>query len=225
MRPSPQRHPLAVLRTLIGFTQKEMAQILECSTATVQAVELGKLRLSERLAQQTVLVTGVSLDWLLAGDVEKPPLHRDERPYVRADFDNAQAVLQRPFDDVTDPDFASDFIGRCAGTIASAMLAAIQSNRYGLFRYKTRQALDALARQFGNWPALEQDLNTCIDYAVSENPPNFEFLFYRIHKEMMKLFKAKSREASSGRDRAGKSSRIRAGTKTTKPSPPAASAP
>ena len=63
MRPSPQRHPLAVLRTLIGFTQKELAQILECSTPTVQAVELGKLKLSLDLAQRVYFQTGVSTEW------------------------------------------------------------------------------------------------------------------------------------------------------------------
>ena len=50
MRLSPQRHTLAVLRTVIGITQKEMAEILECSTATVQAIELGKLKMSMKLA-------------------------------------------------------------------------------------------------------------------------------------------------------------------------------
>lgn len=50
MRISPQRHTLAVLRTVIGITQKEMAGILECSVPTVQAIELGKLKMSLKLA-------------------------------------------------------------------------------------------------------------------------------------------------------------------------------
>ena len=59
MRPSPQRHTLAVLRTLIGLTQKEMAQLLDCSTPTIQAIELGKLKLSLDLAQRVQFQTGV----------------------------------------------------------------------------------------------------------------------------------------------------------------------
>ncbi|MHB8522921.1 MAG: helix-turn-helix domain-containing protein [Limisphaerales bacterium] len=96
MRPSPQRHTLAVLRTLIGFTQKEMAAILECSTATVQAVELGKLKLSMDLAQRVHFQTGVSTEWLLAADVSQPPVSSQGKPYTQALFEEMQAELVSP---------------------------------------------------------------------------------------------------------------------------------
>ena len=50
MRLSKQSHTLAVLRILVGLTQKEMAAVLHCSAPTIQAVELNKLKLSEKLA-------------------------------------------------------------------------------------------------------------------------------------------------------------------------------
>ena len=96
MRPSPQRHTLAVLRTLIGFTQKEMAQILECSVPTVQAVELGKLKLSIDLAQRVHFQTGASTEWLLADDVSKPPESGMGKPYTKAFFEEFQAALLSP---------------------------------------------------------------------------------------------------------------------------------
>ena len=96
MRPSPQRHTLAVLRTLIGFTQKQMAQILECSVPTVQAVELGKLKLSVDLAQRVHFQTGVSIEWLLAGDVSQTPVTHDGEPYTKALFEELQAALLAP---------------------------------------------------------------------------------------------------------------------------------
>jgi transcriptional regulator with XRE-family HTH domain len=96
MRPSPQRHTLAILRTLIGFTQKEMAQILECSVPTVQAVELGKLKLSLDLAQRINFQTGVSTEWLLADDISQPPVSSQGKPYVKALFEERQTTLLSP---------------------------------------------------------------------------------------------------------------------------------
>ena len=46
---------------------------MEKSTATIQAIELGKLKLSEELAIKISLETGVSAKWLLAGDVGAKP--------------------------------------------------------------------------------------------------------------------------------------------------------
>jgi len=50
---------------LLGLGQKEMASLLNCSRPTIQAIELGKLKMSERLAQEAAQATGVSLMWLL----------------------------------------------------------------------------------------------------------------------------------------------------------------
>ncbi len=74
MRISPLRHTLAVLRTSIGLRQQQMADLVGCSKATIQAVELNKLKLSESLAELISAATGVSLDWLLKGDTKTPPL-------------------------------------------------------------------------------------------------------------------------------------------------------
>lgn len=98
MRTSPQRHTLAVLRTVIGITQKEMAGILECSTPTVQAIELGKLKLSMDLAQRVNFQTGVSTEWLLADDVTQPPASTQGKPYTKALFEERQAALLSPKD-------------------------------------------------------------------------------------------------------------------------------
>ena len=56
MRISPQRHTLAVLRTVIGITQKEMAEILACPVSTIKsrlytALELLKAELAPAKAR------------------------------------------------------------------------------------------------------------------------------------------------------------------------------
>ena len=73
MRPSPLRHTLAVLRKTIGFTQKEMADLMGRSARTVQAIELGQLRLTQELALKLEHETGVEVAWLLADQPDVPP--------------------------------------------------------------------------------------------------------------------------------------------------------
>lgn len=102
MRPSPQRHTLAVLRTFLGLTQKEMAEIAECSRPTIQAVELGKLKLSFNLAQRIHFKTGVLLEWLLANNVDCPLMADDLEPYTRDVFEERQAALLAPAHTGTD---------------------------------------------------------------------------------------------------------------------------
>jgi len=87
---------------LIGFTQKEMARILECSVPTVQAVELGKLKLSLGLAERIHFQTGVCLEWLLADNVSQPPVSGRGEPYTKAHFEKMQAALLSPKETGTD---------------------------------------------------------------------------------------------------------------------------
>lgn len=72
MMPSPMRHPLAVLRQILGMNQAQLGQLCGHSGRTIQAVELGKLALSEKLAYRIAEATGVSVGWLLNGDPTAP---------------------------------------------------------------------------------------------------------------------------------------------------------
>lgn len=68
MRRSPLSHPLAVLRTTIGLTQKELGILVQRAARTIQSIELGKLPLTEELALKIAHETGVDVAWLLAGN-------------------------------------------------------------------------------------------------------------------------------------------------------------
>jgi DNA-binding XRE family transcriptional regulator len=96
MRRSPQRHTLAILRTLIGLTQKEMAHLINRKRPTIQAIELGKLELSLNLAQQINIQTGVSTEWLLTNDITRPPIAQDGAPFTKPTFESIQANLRAP---------------------------------------------------------------------------------------------------------------------------------
>ena len=95
MRPSPLRHKLAVLRTTLGLTQKEMAALIGCSTPTIQAIELGKLKLSEGLAEKIAFQTGVGLFWLLEDGQSPTPVDTILDPINRDTFEKTQAELRR----------------------------------------------------------------------------------------------------------------------------------
>jgi transcriptional regulator with XRE-family HTH domain len=73
MKPSPLRHPLAILRTMIGLNQTEMADLCGCSSQSIQSVELLRMRLSGKLATKISKATGISLEWLMDGNCEAPP--------------------------------------------------------------------------------------------------------------------------------------------------------
>ena len=148
MRLSPQRHTLAVLRTIIGITQKEMAEILECSTATVQAVELGKLKLSLKLAGNLFNQTSVNLDWLLDDDVTKPPIDYQGSPYTREIFESTQAALFAPPEDSSDVRralfYARACFRNCVEQLAILFTHAYRENRVQMCDYKISDALDEL---------------------------------------------------------------------------------
>lgn len=78
MKSKIERHVLAILRQILGsdgrsMGQKELAELAGCSLATIQSVELGRLKLSQRLAEKIATVCGVSPDWLLQDDPSAPP--------------------------------------------------------------------------------------------------------------------------------------------------------
>lgn len=159
MRPSPQRHILAVLRTFLGLTQKEMADLAKCSRPTIQAIELGKLKLGKDLAMRISTATACSLETLLDGDPSRPLLSVFKKPYEVADFKVAQSVLKTP------PAAKSEwYLGAyyvMAATLADVFLAAFMRGDRHLFLYQAGKALESLAKEFGAAncavPALEDE--------------------------------------------------------------------
>ncbi len=104
MRRSPLAHPLAVLRTTIGLTQKELGVLVNRAARTIQAVELRNLPLSEDLAMLIAHATGVDAGWLLEGDPSVPPrkgttalgMATGTGEYGRAEFEFHRAFIEAP---------------------------------------------------------------------------------------------------------------------------------
>ena len=152
MRLSPLRHTLAVLRRIIGYRQKEFAELVGKSTPAIQAVELGKLPLSDKLAERISFETGIFLGWLLDGDVTRLPISRHGKPYTKEFFQSYRSVLAANggYDEPEDADIRIRFLLACEiGEIMATAIAAKRSGQMALFSYKTSRALWQLAAEFG----------------------------------------------------------------------------
>jgi len=154
MRLSPQRHTLAVLRVQLRLTQKEMATLMGCSTATVQAIELGKLKLSEKLGLEIAVKTGVRLEWLMAGDVSKPILDTDGAPYTLATFENLAAKQHTWIGQ--GQNYLTGALGFSAVLmqVGRALLAAAEKDASELLAYRLLNAVRPICDQFPGYEDL-----------------------------------------------------------------------
>ncbi len=148
MRPSPQRHTVAVLRQIIGLGQKELAELVECSRPTIQAVELGKLKLSDKLASRIARETGISLKWLMDDNVNAPPVERDGDPYSRQVFERVQSNVLFQDAGVVDGLVRMSLVLNTS-RIAAILLAAYKRGKFPLCSYKLGKALEELSDEFG----------------------------------------------------------------------------
>jgi len=104
MRRSPLKHPLAILRTTIGLTQKEMGDLVGRAARTIQSVELGNLPLSEDLAMSIAQATGIDAGWLLENNPEVAPrkgltaqnMASSTGNYTRSDYEFHRAFIESP---------------------------------------------------------------------------------------------------------------------------------
>jgi len=91
MPPSVVRHNLARVRGQLSLTQGDLATLVGCSLATIKAVEIGKLALSEGLASRISQALEIwDKDWLLKNDLSAP-LPPVLRP--RSNEEDAQAAV------------------------------------------------------------------------------------------------------------------------------------
>ena len=81
---------LRQLRHAIGKTQQEFAAIAGCTRHTIESVEIGRLKISAKLALKIQRACGVDSDWLLNGDQE-PIRNEYGEPWALKDFEACQA--------------------------------------------------------------------------------------------------------------------------------------
>jgi transcriptional regulator with XRE-family HTH domain len=139
MRISPLRHPLAILRCTVGLTQQEMGDLVQRAAVTIQAVELGKLPLSEGLAQRIADATGADVGWLLDANPDAPAVTSSGAPYTRADFEWHRSGRETPTSAGEDRD------RQLISAVAGLLQATVESPDRELIRWKLRRLLASLA--------------------------------------------------------------------------------
>ena len=90
MRSSSHQHNVARLRTLLGIKQPEFAQIIGCSLATLQSIEINRLPLSEKIAVSIATETDVSIPWLTNNNLEAEVVAASGKKYVKSHYLIAQ---------------------------------------------------------------------------------------------------------------------------------------
>lgn len=150
------KHTLAVLRRTIGLEQKEMAELLGCSPATIQAVEYGKLPLSARLAERAALETGAGLDWLLDNHLKRGPVDSVGRPLTVQTFQETRAARTRPQDTGSDLDRIREAYPFAIDVVGSILLKAFEAGRVDLYVYKLLSALQELGVELGETRCLKR---------------------------------------------------------------------
>jgi transcriptional regulator with XRE-family HTH domain len=165
MRPSPHRHTLAVLRTLLGLTQKEMADLADCSRPTIQAIELGKLTLSDKLAGLIAVRTGVALSWLLDNDVTKAPRTDGGGTYTREFFQRTQSLNAKPEGPFYRIPVTTSLTSH-AIRLAVLLVKAQKKGNLQLCVYKIARALDELDKEFSITEADEDEVKKAMNWGV-----------------------------------------------------------
>jgi transcriptional regulator with XRE-family HTH domain len=140
MRPSPQRHPVAILRTIAGLGQKQLADLVGKSTPTIQSVELGKLPLSPGLAATLEEKTGACGAWMLAGDPSAPAIDKFGQPFTRETYERHQAALGK-VDQITPGDIQN--------ALVTIFENAEQRGTGAAFKLDAARAINDLAKTYG----------------------------------------------------------------------------
>ena len=151
MQKSPRRHPLAVLRLFLELDQKQMGKLIGLAKATVQAIELKHLKLTEPVAERVVKQTNINPAWLMDGDPKARMLNAEGWFYSKADYENAQGKLGKEFDPAwqkESEDYADLFADHYRDRLHDILFAALKKGRYQWVWWKVETLLEQLEGEF-----------------------------------------------------------------------------
>ena len=161
------KHPLAILRRTIGLRQREMAELLECSLPTIQAIEYGHLKLSDKLAQSAAQKTGVSASWLRAGC--GPIVDNDGKPYTRETYDKYHQMMFAPSKHPVRLEFelklARSFFLMAMERMAILFGKALREKNVMMCHFKVSSATEKLLSELGTYKSLSNEENDSWRYA------------------------------------------------------------
>ena len=152
---SHKKTPVAVLRTMLGLSVEEFAELVAIAPSSVNSIESGRLALSEKTALQIGRETGVSVAWLLNGNAKQKPYvtkfpNGPCEKYTPEEFEKIQAAklagpAKAPSSNELNLIWAFDTI--CPWL--SVFYKAAQDGQADLAVWLMRQAIIELAERFG----------------------------------------------------------------------------
>jgi transcriptional regulator with XRE-family HTH domain len=155
MRPSTCKSTVTVTRLVAGITMQQLSEILGCSRMSLQQIELGRLKLSRKMAEKISLHTGVSMNWLLANHHQVRPVSQrdDKEPFTREVYLQARAEILKPRTDPMDVRFLENSLAAAYHELNAAAEEAYRSDQIIYFYYQLREFLETLAER---WPATSK---------------------------------------------------------------------
>jgi transcriptional regulator with XRE-family HTH domain len=142
--PSPPKHNLARLRSLLRLGQKEMADLVGYSTSAIQRIELGKLELSGALAQRISNATAINPYWLLENDLKAPFVSDHYKPFTIKDYKQRRSDRERG---IIAPTYARELRTMAFYAWMRAIFATKDGN---VALHETGKFLEKLAKRYGH---------------------------------------------------------------------------
>jgi hypothetical protein len=165
------------VRNITELSQTAFAALLTSFRPTIQALEYGKLRLSQKMAERIMLHTGVSLQWLLDPRPTPPTCEREAgRPYTREIFQWTRAEIEHPRTAPNDVAAINAYVQGFGRQLGRFAVEAYTKNEIPYFYYMWRQFEEALSKRWplrGPEPApgdLYQQLERARALKLRENP-------------------------------------------------------
>jgi transcriptional regulator with XRE-family HTH domain len=133
-------YPLRKIRIDIGLSQQKFADLIGCSTPTVQALENGRMPISTALEQRIFVGTGADMKELIKGRKGKA-LDQNGQPYSN-EFYQSWKERQENYDSKT---ALKDFESLLAAASQQGKLREVLVHAQGWF-YDCREALREMSQ-------------------------------------------------------------------------------
>jgi transcriptional regulator with XRE-family HTH domain len=185
MPPSKLKHPIAVVRKITGLGQKELAHLVNCSVAEVQAIELRKRNLSKKLADAIWLETGVSPEWLLSGNPKAPPFTLDGKPYGIEKWKARQRRRNRKIP--PKPSYVRFVAGHFIANILSLLVESYRKGELIRCMYLMSEGWEQLDKKYGSNAPIDNTADSSVKKESEKRVPNFNSIIACFSEELLRV--------------------------------------
>lgn len=155
------RHPVRVLRDHLGFrSAQSFAEFTGVPAETIRNLEQGRRAVTDRVAMQIGIATGVFPDWLREGNVARgKPIDAFGKPLSKEAFEQFAGVKARI---AADPDHGddADLIDDMCTALTALLRTAARKGRLPQCSYAIRLAVRDAANEFGLTKAMKNEDTT-----------------------------------------------------------------